>query len=86
MCGAIEGVTFEIGRQVPGQNAFITIDRSLISYETGDINLKDQKISLSTLCNGNKSLQIKFSVLGKTGKELNSIITTVEQLGNGTEG
>ena len=41
MCGAIEGVTFEIGRQVPGQNAFITIDRSLISYETGDINLKD---------------------------------------------
>ena len=55
-CGGIEGVTFEIGRQVPGQNTFVTIHRSPINYEIGDINLKDQKMSLSTLCNGNKSL------------------------------
>ena len=86
MCGNIEGVTFEISRQIPGQNTFVTIDKSAFNYDYGDINLKDQKMSISTLCNGNKSLQIKFSVNGTKGQELNSIITTVEELGNGTEG
>ena len=41
MCGSIEGVTFEIGRQVPGQNTFVRIDRSPIRYESGEVILKD---------------------------------------------
>ena len=84
MCQKLDGCYFEIQREISNSSkTFVTVDRSPINYETGDIRLKFHKFSISKLCNNNQDCRIKFSVIGLIGQELNSVITTVNEIEGG---
>ena len=70
---------------MPGeQDRFATAVTVPGEFNTSDVRMVQQTISLGMLCNSNKQVRIKFVIMSIVGnREINSCITTIEDLESG---
>ena len=84
MCKVKNKYRFTIERQAVGvkmtKNQFIKVKQSLL-YEEDEVTTPKQELHwLTDICNNNKTAPIKFAIVSESGKELNSVVTSIEEM------
>lgn len=88
MCKVKNRYRFTIERQALGikmsANQFIAVKRSILYEEDEVMTPKLELHFLTDICNNDKAAPIKFGIISESGKELNSIVTSINELQGGT--
>ena len=84
MCSAKKQYRFTIERLVFGtKNQFVVANKSALQLD-GEVSAPKVEFHyLTDICNNNKEAPIKFGIVTESGKEINAVITTINELEGG---
>ena len=85
MCQETFGYRMAAQKMVPGTNNFATVWTSEEMKRTADASFKETTISLSQLCNADKSAQIRFAPISMEDQQpFNAFDTSISQIEGGS--